>query len=232
MFETSGRIDLHTHSFFSDGELLPSEFCQRAAALGYAALAITDHVDISNIEDVLSKLVRFAREGAALYPLTFIPGVELTHVNPDLIASLARKAKMLGAGLVVVHGETPVEPIAPGTNRAVVECKDVDILAHPGFITVEEAQIAAKHGVYLELSARNGHGWTNGHVAQIARQAGAKLVVNTDSHSIRDLMDQATARRVAAGAGLSREEVDAATVTNPQELVKRAQRRMKPTREV
>ncbi len=232
MSQSSGRIDLHTHSFFSDGELLPSEFCRRAAVLGYMALAITDHVDISNIEDVLDKLVRFSREGAALYPLTFIPGVELTHVPPELIAALARKAKMLGAGIVVVHGETPVEPTATGANRAAVECQDVDILAHPGFITLEEAEIAARNGVFLELSARNGHNWTNGHVAQVARQTGAKLVVNTDSHAIRDLMDQATARLVAAGAGLIPEEVEAVTVTNPQELVKRARQRIGRIREV
>lgn len=232
MSQLAGRIDLHTHSFFSDGELLPSEFCRRAVVLGYSALAITDHADISNLEDVLGKLVRFARGGATPFSLTFIPGVELTHVPPELIAPLARKAKLLGAGIVNVHGETPVEPTTPGTNRAAVSCPDVDILVHPGFITLEEAQIAAQNGVYLEITARRGHSWTNGHVTQIARQAGAKLVVNTDSHSIPDLMNQATARLVAAGAGLSPEEVEAAIVTNPQELVKRAQRRMGGLREV
>ncbi len=41
-------IDLHTHSFFSDGELIPSELIRRAEAIGYKAIAITDHVDSSN----------------------------------------------------------------------------------------------------------------------------------------------------------------------------------------
>ena len=49
------RIDLHTHSIFSDGELLPSELARRADVLGHKALAITDHVDASNIE-VASKI--------------------------------------------------------------------------------------------------------------------------------------------------------------------------------
>lgn len=39
------RVDLHTHSLFSDGVLLPSEMLQRAAQLGYGVLAITDHAD-------------------------------------------------------------------------------------------------------------------------------------------------------------------------------------------
>ncbi len=47
-------IDLHTHSSFSDGELIPSELVRRAFVLGYTAIAITDHVDYTNIEHILS----------------------------------------------------------------------------------------------------------------------------------------------------------------------------------
>jgi len=46
-------IDLHTHTTFSDGELIPSELVRRAETLGYRAIAITDHVDFTNIEHVL-----------------------------------------------------------------------------------------------------------------------------------------------------------------------------------
>lgn len=220
------QIDLHTHSFFSDGELLPSEFCRRAVVMGYGALAITDHADASNLETVLDKLVRFSKEQAQYFPLTFIPGVELTHCPPDSIAALVRRARRLGAAIVNVHGETPVEPTAPGSNRAAVECPGVDILVHPGFITEEEARLAAENDTYLEISARKGHSLTNGHVAQVARAAGAKLVVNTDTHAPSDMIDQAFARKVAAGAGLTSEEVEAATVVHSQELVQRALLRM------
>ncbi len=44
---------------------------------------------------------------------------------------MVRLSKELGAEIVVVHGETSVEPVAPGTNNASVELSDVDILAHP-----------------------------------------------------------------------------------------------------
>ena len=122
----------------------------------------------------------------------------------------------------MVHGETPVEPVAPGTNRAALECPDVDILAHPGFVTEEDAALAASNGIALELTARAGHNITNGHVAQVARRAGAKLVINTDAHTPRDFMDQARARLVALGAGLTEEEAEAALISNAWDLVSRA----------
>lgn len=220
------RIDLHTHTFFSDGELSPNELIRRAATFGYAAIGISDHGDASNLEDIFARLNRMLVEQAGQFPLTVIPSVELTHVPPSGIARLARRAKELGAGLVVVHGETIVEPVEPGTNRAAVECKDVDILAHPGFVTADEAAIAKANGVHLEITSRKGHSLTNGYVAKVARVAGAKLVVDTDSHAPQDLIDQSMACAVARGAGLDEAEIEAATVMNPRALVERAQRRL------
>jgi histidinol phosphatase-like PHP family hydrolase len=222
------RIDLHSHSILSDGVLLPSEMLRRAEALGYGTLAITDHADASNIDELVAQLTRLFQQGNKGFSTTFIPGVEITHVPPAWIASLARHAKQLGARLVVVHGETTVEPVAPGTNRAAVECSDVDILAHPGFITEEEAALAAANDVYLELTSRGGHNNTNGHVANVARLSGARLVVNTDTHTPNDMLDMARARLVALGAGLTEKEAHAALVTNAQALVSKA---LGPTRQ-
>jgi putative hydrolase len=221
------RIDLHTHCFFSDGVLLPSEQLRRAVAKGYAAIAITDHADASNMEDLLRHLLRFAEDQGEDFPLVFLPGIELTHVAPRSVAPLARRAKALGAALVVVHGETIVEPVASGTNTAAVSCPEVDILAHPGMITLEEAREAAANGVCLEISSRGGHSLANGHVAQVAGKAGARLVVNTDTHTPGDMIDQEMARLVARAAGLGPAEVEAATVGNPQAVVERAVDRLR-----
>ena len=221
-----GRIDLHTHSFFSDGALLPSEQLRRAVVLGYRAIAITDHVDASNMEEILDKLLRFAQQDAHAFPITFIPGVELTHVPPQSIARLARRARELGAAIVNCHGETPVEPTAPGTNRAAAECPDVDLIVHPGFVTVEEARIAAANDIYLEITSRRGHSLTNGHVARVARDAGARLVANTDTHAPPDMITQEFALKVALGAGLTGEEAQAAVGAHAEALVERALKRM------
>ena len=202
-------IDLHTHTLFSDGELLPSELVRRAEVIGYEAVALTDHADSSNLEWIVPRLVQVCGDLNAHWKIRVIPGIELTHVPPALIGALAQKARSLGARIVVVHGETPVEPVPPRTNRMAIEA-GVDILAHPGFITEADAREAGRRGVTLELSGRGGHSLTNGHVAMTARKAGAAVIFGSDMHSTRDIMDRAMAERVLRGAGLSPEEVAAA----------------------
>ena len=194
-------IDLHTHTLFSDGELLPSELWRRAQVKGYRYLAITDHVDASNFEVVFTRLKTAALSLNRGEPPVLIPGLEFTHLPPALIAPLASQARALGVPLIVVHGETLAEPVTPGTNRAAIEA-DIDILSHPGLITVEEAALARERNIFLELSARKGHCLANGHVARTAFEVGASLLVNTDSHSPSDLITRQQAERIAKGAGL------------------------------
>lgn len=213
-------IDLHTHTIFSDGELIPAELIRRASFAGYRALAITDHADQSNLEMLLSHLVGVVDELGEANNLQVLAGVELTHVPPRMIDDCTRKARQLGAQVVVCHGETIVEPVAGGTNRAAIEAK-VDVLAHPGLITDEDVELAVKNGVCLEITTRKGHSLSNGHVAQLARKYGAKLVINNDAHAPGDLLSLEMACKVALGAGLSNDELVQAR-QNSAELVARA----------
>ena len=198
-------IDLHTHTIFSDGVLVPTELARRALVLGYKALAFTDHVDFSNLDFVLERLISVCTSLADEMEITLLPGVELTHVPPALIGGCVEKARDLGAAVIVVHGETLVEPVAPGTNRAALEA-GVDILAHPGLISLDEAKLAARQGVFLEITTRPGHALANGHVARLARQAGAELLLNNDAHVPGDLVTLAMAEKIALGAGLDESE--------------------------
>jgi histidinol phosphatase-like PHP family hydrolase len=198
-------IDLHTHTTFSDGVLIPAELVRRAVKAGYKAIAITDHADHSNLDHILSNVGRFVAETGAFLGLTALSGVEITHVPPPLIPQLVERARLAGAQIVVVHGETIVEPVETGTNLAAIEA-GCDILAHPGMITPEEAELAAERGVALEITTRKGHSLTNGHVAAMAHRFGAKLVINNDAHAPEDLVSQERRKKVALGAGLSLEE--------------------------
>jgi histidinol phosphatase-like PHP family hydrolase len=213
-------IDLHTHSIFSDGELIPSELARRAKVMGYRAMAITDHGDHSNIDFIIPRIVRVCQAVSEAYDIQVVPGIELTHVPPVFIAELTKEARRMGARIVVVHGETIVEPVVMGTNAAAIEAS-VDILAHPGLLSEEDALQAAKKSVFLEISARKGHSLTNGHVVKIARQCKASLVLNTDGHSPHDLIHSGMAQKIAEGAGMTAEEVEI-MFKNSEDLVRKA----------
>jgi putative hydrolase len=198
-------IDLHTHSLFSDGELLPAELARRFKVAGYRALAITDHGDQSNIDLIIPRLVAFCEEINRREGIRVIPGIELTHIPPESIPALVSRSRELGAKLVVLHGESIVEPVAPGTNRRAIE-SSVDILAHPGLITEEEVLLAKERSVYLELTSRKGHSLTNGHVAQLAQKVGVPLVLNSDAHAPGDIWPATRLHEIVVGAGLTKDD--------------------------
>jgi putative hydrolase len=212
-------IDLHTHTLYSDGELIPTELWRRAQVMGYRYLGMTDHVDASNFEEVFRRLKVAADSLNGGDPPHLIPGLEFTHIPPPQIRDLVKRARDLGVPLIVLHGESLAEPVAPGTNRAALMV-DIDILAHPGLITPEEAALANDRGIFLEISARKGHSLANGHVVQVARAAGASLIVSTDGHAPGDLITRQQAERVALGAGLSASEVQG-LFANVEALAKR-----------
>ena len=212
-------IDLHTHSLFSDGELAPAELVRRFEVAGYKALAITDHGDQSNIDLIIPRLVAFCEQINRRQGIRVIPGIELTHVPPEFIPALVSKSREIGARLVVVHGETIVEPVAPKTNRIAIE-SSVDILAHPGLITEEEVLLAKKRSVYLELTSRKGHSLTNGHVAQLAHKVGVPLILNSDTHAPGDIWPVARLHEIVVGAGLTKDDYHT-MLKNAESIVER-----------
>ena len=200
-------IELHAHTLFSDGELIPSELVRREEAMGVRVLNISDHVDVSNVDHVVPRIAKAAAELSKLTSVTVLAGAEITHAPPAQIASLVKTARELGAQLVTVHGETISEPVLPGTNHAGIEA-EADILAHPGLISEDDVKLAAKRGVCLEISGRKGHGLSNGHVARLALRCGAKLVFGNDTHDCADLVDRDQAERVLRGAGLDAAQIE------------------------
>jgi putative hydrolase len=216
-------IDLHTHSFFSDGELIPSELIRRAEAIGYKAIALTDHVDSSNIDLVVPKIVSALKKLKGFISIEAIPGAEITHAPPQIIHELVKEARHLGARIVVVHGETLVEPVSPGTNRAAIEAT-ADILAHPGIISEEDLLLAKEKGVTLEITSRKGHALSNGYVAKEAMRFGVPLCINTDAHIPSDLITKEFAIRILLASGIEKNRIDS-IFDNSKALVQKAIRR-------
>lgn len=213
--------DFHTHTFLSDGVLGPIELVRRAQVIGYRGMAITDHVGPGNLEYVVRTLAIDCKAATSRWDILVLPGVEITHVPKEDIDMLAREAKAMGARVVNVHGETIVEPVEPGTNLAAVSSTHVDILAHPGLVTPEVASIAADNGVFLEVSGRKGHSYANGHVVRVAREAGARMVLDSDAHAPEDLLTDDFALKVAIGAGLSEADARALLSDGPRQVLDR-----------
>lgn len=207
------------HTLLSDGVLLPSELIQRAYSRGYRALALTDHVDMSNIDFVVPRIVNVIREISEFSQLTVVPGAEITHVPPKLISRMVEKARDLGAKIVVVHGETLAEPVAAGTNRAAIDA-GADIISHPGLISLEDVMFAKERGVALEITSRKGHCISNGHVAKIALETGAMLLINTDSHAPEDLITLERAKIILRASGITGKNVDQ-VLANSEKLIEK-----------
>lgn len=216
--------DFHCHTYLSDGSLSPVELIRTASANGYTAMAITDHAGIGFLADRLRELRRDIEIAMRHWQIEVFTGVELTHLPPEAIAEAAASARAAGAQIVVVHGETVVEPVPPGTNMAALRCKDVDVLGHPGLLTAEEARIAVENGKFIEISARRGHSLANGRVALLGLQAGAQLILDSDGHAPNDLLTEANARTIALGAGIPEQMLETILVRNPQALLEKARR--------
>jgi histidinol phosphatase-like PHP family hydrolase len=200
--------NLHCHSLLSDGVLLPSEIAVRYLSLGYKAIAITDHVDYSNIKSTVKSILEFTRHWPKhKVPINVLPGIELTHLPLSQFAPLAKYARRQGIKVIVAHGQTPAEPVINGTNLAALNA-DIDILAHPGLIRDEEIKLAKRKGIFLEVTARRGHCLTNPQVVKRALRLGAKLILNTDSHAPEDIISPARIFKTALKAGLNKKQID------------------------
>lgn len=90
------RIDLHTHSIYSDGSMTPSELVRHAKNEGLSAIALSDHDSIGGVAEAVEEGKRIGIE--------VIPAIELsaeaeteTHIlgyyidinNPTLLEKLA-----------------------------------------------------------------------------------------------------------------------------------------------
>lgn len=217
--------DFHTHSFASDGILSRVELIRRAAIAGYSNICIADHCAEGDLENVIKACIVDCQLSSNTWDINAIPGIELTHVPPEQIDRLAEKAKNLGASIVVVHGESIVEPVAPGTNKHALRSKFVDILSHPGNINEEELETAIDNNIFIEITTRQGHCLSNGLVAARCGQVGAKMVINSDAHAPSDLLSKELILKALKGCGLTQQEIEKIVFDNVKDLLNKVKPR-------
>ncbi len=88
-------------------------------------------------------------------------------------------------------------------------------------MTSEEAELAVKNNIYIEITKRVGHSLTNGRVVEVGRKAGVKFLLNSDSHSYPDLYTGDFQKEVALGSGLSSGEYDRIIDYDQNEFLKK-----------
>lgn len=187
----------------SDGIATPTELIRYAQLAEYSVFSITDHVDLTNYKQIIDSILKL--KNINFYPLIFIPGIEITHVQPDNISIIVDYSRKMGIKWIGVHGETPVEPVIEGTNLAAIEAR-VDFLAHPGFISGTDLKLAVKNNVWIELTMRGGHSLTNGYVYSKGKNIGVNFIISSDSHKPSDLFNIKKYIATALGAGMTQEE--------------------------
>ena len=100
------KIDLHIHTWFSDGASSPTDIVKRAKEAGYDKIAITDHDGVDGLEEAL--------EAGEQEGIHVIPGIELATETADgtelhILGSggfeeKERNAQSKAAGSVEKHG--------------------------------------------------------------------------------------------------------------------------------
>lgn len=198
-------IDLHTHTLFSDGELLPSELVYYAKVKGYTAICLSDHIDFTNMDFVIPRIVQVAKDLTEHYKILVIPGAELTCNPPVEISKAVTQARKFGAKIILVHGGTSLETTPPGTNLSAI-LSGADILAHPGMISEEDVKLSVENNVALEITTRKLYTSANFHVASLAKKYNAKLVFNSDTHLHNELLTEDTISDVLKAAKLTKED--------------------------
>ncbi len=221
-------FDFHIHvAGAGQHGLLPAEAIHLAKYAGFQAIGLIIRADPSTLDLTLPRIVPLVRTCSIYANITVFAGVELVHVPPALLSDAVAEARGLGAALVLAHGEgiphRPVDSVEQGTNCAAIAA-GVDILAHPGLITRQDAQFAAEKDVLLELNTAPRHSLANGHIAAMARQFGCGLAPGSDATSAGFFQKQeamrAFYRAAALGAGLTEAEIMSMNTTS-RNLVQR-----------
>ena len=189
------RGDLHTHTSWSaDGKNALEEMVAAAAARGYDYYAITDHSHYLREGRLAAQLQEIEQVRERFPKLRILAGVEANIRSNGEVDVSAEDLARLDWVVASVHQAPHTRP----TER-VLEAMDnpyVDCIGHltgrrigkrgPREVDVERViEKALETGVVLEINGQPDRLDLRDVYARAAKEAGLKLVVNSDAHQIR-----------------------------------------------
>ena len=199
------RGDLQMHTDATDGKHTLAEMVEACRKLGYEYLAITDHTKAVRVAGGLTKAgfhkqahaIEAIRQGVSK-PFVFT-GAEVDILDDGSLDLDDETLAAFDVVLVSVHSKFNMSK-AEMTRRVVraLQHPRVHMLGHPTDrllgkrepypVDLSEVIKAARdHGVMLEINAQPNRLDLNDVYVQMAREAGVKLVINTDAHRAQEL---------------------------------------------
>jgi DNA polymerase (family 10) len=187
------RGDLHTHTTWSDGKDSLEDMVAAAQARGYAYYAICDHSQRLRGELLHRQAAQIDALNELLAPFKILKGIEV-NIKPDGTLDVSEEELATRDWVVAsVHSRFDHNP----TERviAAMESPYVDVIGHPtnrriakrqpAHIDVERViEKALETGTFLEINSQPDRlDLTDVH-ARAARDAGLKLVIDSDGHQI------------------------------------------------
>jgi DNA polymerase (family X) len=199
------RGDLHSHTDWSDGKSTLEEMVAAARAKGYAYLNVTDHspavgfgmgLDAGRLRRQIERVRELA---STLQGFTLLAGAEVDILKDgslDYSDELLSELDVVVASLHASHRLSEADQ----TKRlcAAMENPHVDLIGHPTgrligrrepYAMDMEAVIAkaVETGTVLEVSGQPDRLDLRDGNVRMAVEAGAKLSIDTDAHSVRAL---------------------------------------------
>jgi len=209
--------DLHMHTEWSDGSAKIRDMALEAQKIGYEYIAITDHsgslriANGMNEKTILKQMDKIENLNREMDDFTILKGVE---TNIDSYGFLDVPDKILAYMDLVIAGiHSGFKQNKKEINRRILsamENDNVDIIAHPTGRKIQERkayeldlekifETSIETGTWLEVNSQMNRLDLNDMNVKMAVEKGCKLVINTDAHSIMDLINMelgvATARR-------------------------------------
>jgi error-prone DNA polymerase len=235
-------VELHAHSAYSflDGASQPEELAARAAELGYAALALTDH-------DGVYGSLEFAH-AAKHFGVRPITGAEVTLADESHVTLLVESARgyanlcrLLTAAHAHTRDTTNRDPLPPRLDRALLEELNDGLVCLSGCardgLAVRDPNAAAglarafgRDRFYVELQRpyERGDARRNAQLRELAETLGVLTVATGDVHAhdrsraaLQDVLVAVRCRTSLEGCERERRGNHESVLLPPEEMLER-----------
>ncbi|MEA1927823.1 MAG: DNA polymerase/3'-5' exonuclease PolX [Candidatus Auribacterota bacterium] len=199
------RGDCHMHTTASDGKNSIEEMARTAKDIGYSYIAITEHskaVRIAgglNEKELAEHLLRIEEANSKIKGIRILKGIEVDIMGDGTLDLKDEILKKCDVVIASIHSRFNL-PEKEMTKRIIrgIKNRQVNILGHPtGRLLLEREpyrvdmeeviKVAAGEGVVLEINSHPRRLDLNDIHTRMAKDRGARLIINTDAHSIKHL---------------------------------------------